>query len=268
MEVSTKKPVKNKRTNKQNAGSFLMISKNNLMVDHSYQRDGSNRKIIDIAREWDWVKFGAISVSERPDGSFYVVDGQHRQQASMRHDDIDMLPCMVFEMAKTTDEARSYLDINMMKSAPTMAERFRVMVKLGDPLAMKLELLGEECGRKVNGQTNSSSISCIARLLAHMKSYPEAFDRVWPVILEVCEGESINSRIAEGMVWLEHNLDEYKSLSQPSYRRILCSIGYKALVKQIADTIKYEDKSGMTVYGQGILKALNKRLNKKLSIAQ
>ena len=266
MEGSVSK-TKKARTNKNNQGSFAMIPKTSLYVDHSYQRDARSSRVSRISKDWDWVQFGAISVSQRLDNSYFVIDGQHRHQAAMMRDDIDELPCMVFDMANTSDEARGYLSINTMKSAPTMAERFRVMVKLGeDKEAVKLQELAIECGREIDGQTRSHSIGCIARILYHMKAYPEAFDRAWPVILDVCEGKGLNGRIVEGIVWLEHNLADGKSLSHSSYRRILCSIGYDELVNQIAQTVKYEDRSGMTVWGMGILKALNRRLQKKLDI--
>lgn len=266
MEEKIKKPGKNSWTNKDNPGSFLMISKNELYVDHSYQRDARDTRVNTIAKNWDWVKFGAISVSMRPDSSFYIIDGQHRHQAAMRRDDVDMLPCMVFEMSETTDEARGFLDINTMVGPPSMVEKFRVMVKLNDPGAVKLQRLADECGRKIDRQASANSIACIARLLYHMRYYPDALDRVWSVLLEVCEGEVFNNRIVEGIVWLEHNLPEGKSLAHPTYKRILCSIGYKALLKQIQDTIKYEDQSGMAIWGQGILKALNKRLRNRLEL--
>lgn len=147
-----------------------------------------------------------------------------------------------------------------------MVEKFRVMVKLNDPGAVKLQRLADECGRKIDRQASANSIACIARLLYHMRYYPDALDRVWSVLLEVCEGEVFNNRIVEGIVWLEHNLPEGKSLAHPTYKRILCSIGYKALLKQIQDTIKYEDQSGMAIWGQGILKALNKRLRNRLEL--
>jgi hypothetical protein len=266
MEQKIKKATRKQWTSMENPGSFLMISKHELKVDHSYQRDPRNSRVNNIARDWDWILFGAISISLRPEGEFYIMDGQHRHQAAMKRTEIDLLPCMVWEMDEEVNEARSYLGINSMMSAPTMAERFRVMVKLGDPLAVKLQALGDECGRSIDGNTRGNSIGCIARVLLHMKTWPEAFDRVWPVILEVCEGEGMNTRIVEGMVWLEHNMPEGKSLAQPTYRRILCSIGYSALNKQIAETVKYEDRSGMTIWGAGILKALNKRLKNRIEL--
>ena len=66
-------------------GEFRWIAKNDLNIDSRYQRDQvSEAKVMEIARDWDWLLLGCISVIEREDGSLWVFDGGH-QYGWQRH---------------------------------------------------------------------------------------------------------------------------------------------------------------------------------------
>lgn len=70
-----------------------------LKIDDSYQRDTQSRRsqinISKIVDSFSWDKFSPISVSENTDGTFNIIDGQHRVEAIRQLGDIDKVPCWV-----------------------------------------------------------------------------------------------------------------------------------------------------------------------------
>lgn len=80
-------------------GEQRQINKNLLLVNDDYQRTASASKILEIASEWSWIGCGVIIVAKR-DGSYWVIDGQHRVLAAKRRSDIKEMPCLVL-MSKT-----------------------------------------------------------------------------------------------------------------------------------------------------------------------
>ena len=87
-------------------GEFLMIPKQELEVDHGYQRNAVNQRRIDaLCRTWDWIACGCLVVALRDDNRWFVMDGQHRKLAADMRSDIKELPCLVFETAGRREEA-------------------------------------------------------------------------------------------------------------------------------------------------------------------
>ena len=80
-------------------GVMLEIAPKAIHVDPKYQRENNIKRSLRIANNWDWRVFSPISVSERPDGSYYAYDGQHRVVAAQRNEEIETLPCYVVKMA-------------------------------------------------------------------------------------------------------------------------------------------------------------------------
>lgn len=88
------------------------VAPGHLSVDPSYQRSidnaGSRRLIASIAASFDWRLFSSLIVSARPDGSRFIIDGQHRWAAAMRRGDLTHLPCCSFSYRTPEDEARMF----------------------------------------------------------------------------------------------------------------------------------------------------------------
>ncbi len=61
--------------------SFRKIKADDLNVDRGYQRAAGTSYINKIAREFDPALFGIITVAERDDGSYWILNGQHRVEA-------------------------------------------------------------------------------------------------------------------------------------------------------------------------------------------
>jgi len=80
-------------------GVFMELDKSILSVDPSYQRSTAIHIAKTIKRRFCWAAFGVLMVARRPDGSFFVYDGGHRLLAANMIDEINTVPCMVYDMA-------------------------------------------------------------------------------------------------------------------------------------------------------------------------
>lgn len=148
-------------------GTFAWIDKHKLNIDGRYQRDQcSKNKVLEIARAWDWLLIGTLSVIEREDGTFWVFDGGHRTRASFYRDDISLLPCMVHKLANVSDEAKAFVARNTMVSNVASMDRYRASICAGEPVAVTTDAILEELGLTPvsGGYTTSKYISCVGTL--------------------------------------------------------------------------------------------------------
>jgi hypothetical protein len=128
--ASVPKEEKFNWTIKGEPGEFLSIHKKLLSVDRSYQRDLNERRAISIAREFNWVRFGVLSVARREDGSLWVFDGQTRLQAVKKLQSIQAVPCVVFDLGNSIQrEAMAFIEINMGSKAVNGVDKYRAMLR-------------------------------------------------------------------------------------------------------------------------------------------
>lgn len=118
-----------------------------LNVDVSYQRDISNHKVSKISRIFDPDAFGYLIVGMRTDGTFWVIDGQHRWKAMQEIGWTDQnVPCFVLIGTTPEIEARLYDLYNGNRGMPRIAERFKARLRHGDPEAVVIREIVHEVG--------------------------------------------------------------------------------------------------------------------------
>jgi hypothetical protein len=116
----------------ENLVTLVRISVHLITVDESYQRDKRPSIIKVLREEWDPYIAGAILVAPHSDGSFTVVDGQHRFEI-MCERGWQKIPCFIKPTNTIADEVTAWLDANINKSNPTALEKHRARVRRGDP---------------------------------------------------------------------------------------------------------------------------------------
>lgn len=89
--------------------TFRRLSVEDLNVDSSYQR--KLRSIKFLVENFNSLYFGVLVVGRRSDGSFYVVDGQHRFRAAEKVGQ-KVIPCMVFDSEGSKHEAHVFTQLN------------------------------------------------------------------------------------------------------------------------------------------------------------
>jgi hypothetical protein len=98
-----------------------------LKVDGSYQREvgeGGRTHINRIVKAFNWNCYQPIVVTERDDGSFAVIDGQHRLEAAKKHPLIDSLPCYIIAAPDVAVQASIFVSINTQRLALTSQAKF------------------------------------------------------------------------------------------------------------------------------------------------
>lgn len=142
---------------------LLPLSK--LQIDRRVQRKVINKGHANkIAREFDPAGFRYLTVSRRDNGSYVVVDGQHRMAALriLGHDDGTLVPCDVRQGLNLQQEAALFRLLNTMKK-PGALDGFLVRVVEGDPVANDITRIAANAGWEI-GTTNPGHIAAVDAL--------------------------------------------------------------------------------------------------------
>jgi ParB-like nuclease domain len=254
-------PVKNE------PGQLVMVSKLRLHVDHRYQRTRlSQDRITRFAANWSWVSCGALIVCRRSETDFWIIDGQHRWEAAKRVRAVSELPCLCFELDDVRDEAIGFLAANTERKPPTLAEQFKALLLAGDPLAIHIKELADQAERAITAPAGSTTISCVAELMRWSYQDRAALDRVWPVIVKLCEGRALMARTVKGLVALERRMPQGQTLNGERWGRRILTIGYDDIHAGMKTMVMIENHSGERVLGEGIQRAINRGLREPLVI--
>ena len=247
-------------------GELAMVHKSALRVDDTYQRDAKTNRVLSLASQWSWVSCGALTVAKRGDGSLWVVDGQHRLLAAQRRSDITALPCVVFAVSEVKDEARNFATANTMRGAMKGVEMFKARLVAMDPIALAVNELITASGRKVGGFSSQNHVNCVGLLCKLAKDNGAVLHAAWPVIVDVCHGNVLNSRIVEAICFVESRLPEGESLSDPRWRSRLIHAGYDELCASMTRFSAAFARGGARPWAVGLVAALNKGLRQKLVV--
>jgi hypothetical protein len=250
---------------KDRPGRMMMIQKTRLKIDHMYQRDALNAKVVSISKAWSWVACGAIVVAHR-DGEFFVVDGQYRTLAALKRSDIDQLPCIVFETDDIRQEAQGFLNLNTLRKPITSRDRYRALLVVGDETAKFVESLLAKAGRAASDHEASGSARCLTTLMKWTQRNLGALERAWPAITAACEGGALQARIVDGLCYIESRLVDGASLSQSQWHKRVVKVGAVALCEGADKAAAFYEKGGEKVWASGMLERINKGLQNKLAL--
>ncbi|MFD1951348.1 DUF6551 family protein [Sphingomonas arantia] len=132
-----------------------------LRIDDSYQRSidtgASQRLIRSIAAVWDWRMCMPLVVSRRHDGSFYVIDGQHRLEGARLRGDVQFLPCCISTYASVAEEAAMFVAMNRTRRAINRLDDLHAATAGGDPEAMAITKMVTDAGFTVSRKTGHAS---------------------------------------------------------------------------------------------------------------
>jgi len=136
-----------------------------LRVDHRYQRATRKRRVAMIAANFDPDAFGVIHVVLRKDGTFWIIDGQHRVEAvrslgeSWKNTSV---PALVYSDLSLKDEAWLFMHLNDAVSVHPF-DKFKAARESGDPTACAIANISEGAGFPINGK-KTDCITCVVAL--------------------------------------------------------------------------------------------------------
>ncbi|WP_030518208.1 ParB/Srx family N-terminal domain-containing protein [Nocardia sp. NRRL WC-3656] len=162
-------------------GVELMIK--DLQIDVEAQRTLGERRAQSMASTWVHEARGTLIVSKREDGSYFLVDGQHRKRA-MELLKIEKTPCEVHHGLTQTEEAILFLIKNRESSKPNAIDEYKIGLTGGIPLFVDTEQVLKEKGLQV-GATSTNSVGAVAGILRITETYgPEVLKRTLDVAEE------------------------------------------------------------------------------------
>lgn len=246
-------------TMRNSPGEFLMIPKDELEVDHAYQRNNLNQRRIDmLCRSWDWIACGCLVVALRDDNKWFVLDGQHRKLAADMRSDIKALPCLVFETAGRRQEAVGFLAINQGRVGVGALDRYRAQLISGDKTAFAVEAMLKSTGHRAGHTASAKTVGCVQCLYRLCAEDQARFERLWPLLAELHPDDAMTDAVIRGL-WQVDKWIESRSVTQSPYREKLLAIGGKGLNHEIRREIAVIGQGGTRVCACAIAKYLNKQ---------
>ncbi len=262
--VGTSKVDHYKWTLKDLRGTYMAIDKNELFVDHAYQRDQNEAKVMEMCRGWSWMACGAILVALRQDGTHFVFDGQHRVMAARKRADITTLDCLVFEVDELHDEAEGFLKSNTLRKPVPMMAKFKAMIVCNDVHAVAVSELLESLGLAADKQSRPSSFNALAwAVKAHSRDKKE-FESTLRIAAQLAgKKHYVTESMCRGLFHLGM---KHQALANQKFVRRLLQVGYQEVVEGINRAVAYYKKGGDKVWAQGILDTVNHGLRNRFYV--
>lgn len=172
-----------------------------LIVDPNVQRSLDRARAARIADELDMNAIGVITVSRRPNGTYHVVDGQHRVEAiRLAGGDGERVQCRIFEGLTVMEEAHLFRLLN--NTTRLMAiDKFKVRVVEGEPVAVFISDALARHGWKVELQSAGQSFSAVAAAERIYNRDKDAVERTISTITRAWghTNAGVDGRIFEGL---------------------------------------------------------------------
>ena len=245
-------------------GKLMWLDKNNIEVDHKYQREADNDKANRLAADFSWSKFGTLIVGERESGKYFCAEGQHRLLAAQKRSDVQKVPCFVFKSRGSKDEAIVFVGTNVNRKPVPAFAKYKALLVCGDAVAVAVKKLAEQHDRRVESYSQKGTVSCVALLMTLTKRSPDELARVFPIASAMCNEEGIPDRLLDALVYIETKLPGGQSLCDQPWRKKLEKMPLAVAMKSMASAAAFHAKGGAKVWASGLMVQLNKHQRRKL----
>lgn len=155
-----------------------------LRFDPQVNRDINDRNVTKICEGFDPDAFGVIEVSERPDGTYVVIDGQHRCKAIIDMGWADQrVECKVHRQLTIAQEAALFSKLNASLNLSPI-EKFLKRVVAEDPVAVEVVRIAAKVGFIVDRQPRDGNIAAVVSLEKIYRGTKFSADRMQAKALE------------------------------------------------------------------------------------
>lgn len=178
------------------------LAVSSLIVDPDIQRNLDQRRVNQIAEHLNLDALGVITVNHRANGSYHVVDGQHRVAAvRLAGGETEKVLCRIFDSLNREDEAKLFRLLNNT-AKPMAIDLFKVRVIEGDPVAVELNRIVHEHGWTVSTNNTSRTFSAVAALERVYRLAPIAAERAVSTLTRAWgndDNTGVDGRLVEGI---------------------------------------------------------------------
>lgn len=239
-------------------GVFEWLDKSSLHVDDSYQRKASQARIKLINKNWSWIACGTILIAERQDG-YFVMDGQHRVLAAMTRNDINLLPCMIYQVQSVKDEASGFLTTQIGRKPLSTLDRFQAQIIADDQDAIFVKNLLDKYGYKPGtpSQESLKHVRCLSTLLTWTKTDKNILDATWPLIVKLCEKKFVIDKLVGGLCYIAKHA-KGEGINNKFWEERIIATGYDCLMDGARKAMLFHEASGEKIWALGFVKAINK----------
>jgi len=154
------------------SGTTQYIPLKRLFIDPQVQRALKEKWVDKLARDFDPDLLDIITVSDRGNGTYAVIDGQHRVAAIRRlfNDDSQMVECKVHKGLAIHEEAARFVGkAETLGMSPSV--KFMQKVKARDREAVAIDAVVRECGYKVANYSGDGVLSCVSSLRSVFRGF-------------------------------------------------------------------------------------------------
>ncbi len=134
-----------------------------ISTDHTYQRPLDAHRVGRMVAEYDQSLVGVIEVSLRPDGTYRVIDGQHRLamvrqvRGAGAH-----VACNVHTGLTPEQEAQLFFDIDKKRRRLTGWDRWNARRGAGEAVVLDIERIAAAHGLKIDPSAKPMHLRCVA----------------------------------------------------------------------------------------------------------
>jgi hypothetical protein len=241
-------------------GRFMWLPKTQLNIDHEYQRDNvANKRVLRLTAEWSWVSCGVLTIGQRADGTFWVMDGQHRKLAADKRSDITTLPCLVFDVAGKSQEARGFIALNTERGPVQAIDKFNAQVMAEDATAIAVKDLVERDGYVISRAPGDRTVRCVGTIASAIRQDPASAKIAWDFAVQLHNGKPIIDRVFDAIYATERYLKSRKfgSLNDPHNTEALLRCSVQEIMQSINAATAYHG-GGPKAGSEGLIRLLNK----------
>lgn len=185
------------------------LSVSTFVIDPRVQRPLDRRRVGKIAAELNMDALGTLTISERDNGDYVVIDGQHRTEALKEAGQgAFRVSCRVFSGLTLQDEAAMFRLLNNT-AKPQYLDQFRVRVIEGDPDAVRVNSIAKRHGWRIEQSGHSG---CMASVQAFERVYlmdEVAAEKTLSTVTRAWghDSSSADGRVLEGigLVYVRYN---------------------------------------------------------------
>ena len=206
-------------------GRLVEYRKSDLRIP-DFQRNANEARIKRGAREFNWYLFGVLYVYT--DGREpYVLDGRHRLGMALMRPDVEMLPCMGFDVTGHEHAAEIFVNLQRYRKPLVTRDLHNAELFAGGEFG-HIARLAQEFVSGLDCET--VPLASIRKLIA---TKTDAFNRVAPLVADLVGPAALVKDFIEAAVYLEDAMmhdGAGESLTDGRWRALLFDTGYAALV--------------------------------------